>query len=74
MKNFLRHRKTIMDIVKIILKDGYDYNKIVLDIVKYINCPLSSSMMYYQGLAFEAKHIKTERKNGKIIITFEGKF
>lgn len=75
-KRILRHKKMIVAIVKIILKDGYNYNALTRHILMELTnkSSLAYTLTWFDSLYTDAGHTRIERKDGKIIITLEGNF
>ena len=75
-KRILRHKKMIVAIVKIILKDGYNYNALTRHILMELQSKssLAYSLVWLDSLYTDAERTTTKQENGKIIITLEGDF
>jgi hypothetical protein len=73
MKNLWRHRKIILDVVRIILQNGYDYNKIFRRIMYLLRnkSTVAYTLAWFDSLYTDSGHTSVEYKNGKTIITIE---
>lgn len=76
MKTFVRHYRLILDVVKIILKHGYNYNGLVRGFLALMRkkSTLAYTLEWFDSLYTDAGHTRIERKNKKIIITIDDEF
>jgi hypothetical protein len=76
LKSIIKNREFILDIVRIILKNRYNYNTMTRRILSllWVDSPLARNLLWVDSLYERAEHVSEKRESGKITITFEGDF